>query len=61
MLVVDDEKNIRATLAVCLEQIGCDVVQAAVAAIWRWPRRRGQRFDLAFVDLRLGDGRAAST
>ena len=53
MLVVDDEKNIRATLAMCLETFGEQVVQAdgvdaAKAAV------AGAPFDLAFVDLRLG-------
>ncbi len=53
VLVVDDEKNIRATLAMCLESFGEKVTQAdgfetaktAVAV---------SAFDLAFVDLRLG-------
>jgi NtrC-family two-component system response regulator AlgB len=53
-LVVDDEKNIRATLALCLEGLGCSVQQAstpdgAVEALRHSPS------DLAFVDLRLGD------
>jgi two-component system, NtrC family, response regulator AlgB len=53
VLVVDDEKNIRSTIAVCLEQVGCEVVgvgspEAALAAVGR------QRFDLALIDLRLG-------
>jgi len=59
VLVVDDEKNIRATLTVCLEACGCTVVgagstDAALAAVAR------ESFDLAFVDLRLGteDGMA---
>jgi NtrC-family two-component system response regulator AlgB len=52
VLVVDDEKNIRSTLSLCLEGIGCDVVAvgggaAALAELARRP------FDLAFVDLRL--------
>jgi NtrC-family two-component system response regulator AlgB len=52
-LVVDDEKNIRATLAVCLEGLGCAVQQASTAdaaleALHHSPS------DLAFVDLRLG-------
>jgi NtrC-family two-component system response regulator AlgB len=52
VLVVDDEKNIRATLELCLESMGCEVAvaasgEAALAAL-------GQRsFDMAFVDLRL--------
>jgi NtrC-family two-component system response regulator AlgB len=52
VLVVDDEKNIRTTLAVCLEGIGCRVAcvgtpSAALSILTREP------FDLAFVDLRL--------
>jgi two-component system, NtrC family, response regulator AlgB len=53
VLVVDDEKNIRATVALCLEQIDCDVVQAASPDL-ALAAAAGQRFDLAFVDLRLG-------
>ena len=54
VLVVDDEKNIRATLEVCLEGMGCQVraaatAEAALAALDREP------FDLAFLDLRLRD------
>jgi NtrC-family two-component system response regulator AlgB len=54
VLVIDDEKNIRATLTMCLEAIGCAVTSAstadaALAAVERRP------FDLAFLDLRLGD------
>ena len=54
VLVVDDEKNIRTTLTMCLEAIGCTVTAAATAdaaltAVARKP------FDLAFLDLRLGD------
>jgi NtrC-family two-component system response regulator AlgB len=53
VLVVDDEKNIRTTLSVCLEGLGCTVqavatVEAACAA------HAAACFDLAFVDLRLG-------
>ncbi|MBS2028171.1 MAG: sigma-54-dependent Fis family transcriptional regulator [Deltaproteobacteria bacterium] len=53
VLVVDDERNIRATLALALEADGCTVVQAgtpdaALAAVTT------AHFDLAFVDLRLG-------
>jgi NtrC-family two-component system response regulator AlgB len=53
VLVVDDEKNIRHTLRVCLEAMGARVGEAAsgpdaVEAI----RRSG--YDVAFVDLRLG-------
>src|SRR5215813_8692103 len=54
VLVIDDEKNIRATLTLCLEGVGCKVTavastEAALAALNR------QAFDLAFLDLRLGE------
>ena len=54
VLVVDDEKNIRATLALCLEQVGGRVTAvgtgaAALAALER------DHYDAAFLDLRLGD------
>ncbi len=53
VLVVDDEPNIRTTLAACLRGDGCDVAEAAdvagaLAAV------RATAFDVAFVDLRLG-------
>jgi two-component system, NtrC family, response regulator AlgB len=53
VLVIDDEKNIRATLTTCLESAACQVTavaspDAALAALTRQP------FDLAFLDLRLG-------
>jgi NtrC-family two-component system response regulator AlgB len=53
VLIVDDEKNIRTTLAVCLEGMGAEPLavgtgEAAVAAVARQP------YDLAFVDLALG-------
>ncbi len=53
VLVVDDEKNIRTALTVCLDGAGCRVTSvpglgAALEALERTP------FDLAFVDLRLG-------
>jgi NtrC-family two-component system response regulator AlgB len=53
VLVIDDEKNIRTTLALCLEQIECEVtaVSSAQAALEALAR---QRQDLAFLDLRLG-------
>jgi NtrC-family two-component system response regulator AlgB len=52
VLVVDDEKNIRTTLTVCLEGMGALVASlasadAALAAMAR------TAFDLVFVDLRL--------
>jgi NtrC-family two-component system response regulator AlgB len=54
VLVVDDEKNIRMTLTICLEQFGCEVtgVASADGALQLLSR---QPFDLAFLDLRLGD------
>ncbi|HTS79775.1 MAG TPA: sigma-54 dependent transcriptional regulator [Myxococcaceae bacterium] len=53
VLVVDDERNIRSMLRVCLEQAGCEVreagsADAALAALASGPA------DIAFVDLRLG-------
>jgi NtrC-family two-component system response regulator AlgB len=53
VLVVDDEKNIRTTLTVCLEQLSHQVVsvpsaEGALAALAKQP------FDLALVDLKLG-------
>jgi NtrC-family two-component system response regulator AlgB len=54
VLVVDDERNIRTTLTLCLEGIGCTVTgvgtgAAALAALER------EHFDAAFLDLRLGE------
>ncbi|HEX4620528.1 MAG TPA: sigma-54 dependent transcriptional regulator [Myxococcaceae bacterium] len=53
VLIVDDEKNIRTTLAMCLEGLGCvpQEVSTAKAAL---EQAEGGHFDLAFVDLRLG-------
>ena len=53
VLIVDDEKNIRQTLRVCLEALDADVaeastVQTALEAIGR------AAFDVVFVDLKLG-------
>ncbi|MBI5441667.1 MAG: sigma-54-dependent Fis family transcriptional regulator [Deltaproteobacteria bacterium] len=53
VLIIDDERNIRTTLAACLEATGCTVTQApnreaALAAVRSGP------LDLAFLDLRLG-------
>jgi two-component system, NtrC family, response regulator AlgB len=53
-LVVDDEKNIRTTLAMCLEGLGCEVAVAATPEAAR-SQVTHQPFDLAFVDLRLAD------
>jgi NtrC-family two-component system response regulator AlgB len=53
ILVVDDEANIRRTLAVCLETEGHHVVGVSnVADAMAEAARRS--FDLAFIDLRLG-------
>jgi NtrC-family two-component system response regulator AlgB len=51
-LIVDDEKNIRTTMRVCLEGMGCAVSavatsDAALASLDRQPH------DIAFLDLRL--------
>ncbi|MBF0499247.1 MAG: sigma-54-dependent Fis family transcriptional regulator [Candidatus Riflebacteria bacterium] len=53
VLVIDDEKNIRTTLSICLEAMNCRVMavgtpQAALAELVR------DAFDLAFLDLKLG-------
>ena len=55
VLVIDDEKNIRSTLAVCLEGLGCAVNGAASAEAAR-AAVAAASYDLAFLDLRLGDG-----
>lgn len=54
VLIIDDEKNIRTTLSLCVEQMGCEVkavasADAALTALHHEP------FDLAFLDLRLGE------
>jgi NtrC-family two-component system response regulator AlgB len=54
VLVIDDEKNIRATIAMCLEGIGCRVTGAATPEAVR-AALAGRSFDIAFLDLRLGD------
>ena len=55
VLVVDDERNIRSMIRVCLGQVGCEVreagsAEAALAALASGPA------DVAFLDLRLGTG-----
>jgi len=55
VMVVDDERNIRATLRVCLEGLGCSVAEAATAEAALSVAAQ-QPFELAFVDLRLGIG-----
>ncbi len=54
VLVIDDEKNIRTTLSMALRALSCDVIavenaEGAMAAL------RMQQFDIAFLDLRLGN------
>jgi two-component system, NtrC family, response regulator AlgB len=53
ILVVDDERNIRSAVRVCLEQSACEVAEAATpeAALAALAQRP---FDIAFVDVRLG-------
>jgi two-component system, NtrC family, response regulator AlgB len=53
ILIVDDEINIRKTLAVCLESRGHRIVSVSNATDALIEAER-QVFDLAFVDLRLG-------
>ena len=53
VLVVDDERNIRKTLAVCLQGLGCQVTECASTASALEALARAS-CDLAFVDLRLG-------
>jgi len=52
VLVVDDEKNIRITLAAYLEGMGCRVMAVATAGA-ALSALESQTFDLAFLDLRL--------
>jgi len=53
VLVIDDEKNIRATLTVCLESMGATAVSVATADAAQAALAH-DRFDIAFLDLRLG-------
>lgn len=53
VLVVDDEKNIRTTLRICLEEMTCRVTEADGAAK-ALSLVENQVFDLVFLDLRLG-------
>ena len=53
VLVVDDEINIRKTLAICLEADGHSVVTVSNSADALAESAR-KSFDLALVDLRLG-------
>ncbi len=53
VLVVDDEKNIRSTLSICLEGLGCTVQQASTPEAALAAFRR-ESFDIVFLDLRIG-------
>jgi NtrC-family two-component system response regulator AlgB len=53
ILVIDDEKNIRTMLALCLEQIGSATAEAGSADAALDAVRRNP-YDIAFLDLRLG-------
>jgi NtrC-family two-component system response regulator AlgB len=53
VLVINDEKNVRTTLAVCLEGLDGQVTQAATSAAALTALTR-EVFELAFLDLRLG-------
>ena len=52
VLIIDDEKNIRATLSLCLEQVDCEVTAVATAE-GALNALSAQTFDLSFLDLRL--------
>jgi NtrC-family two-component system response regulator AlgB len=52
-LVVDDEANIRTTLGLCLETLGHEVREASSSEDAMQALADG-RFDVAFVDIRLG-------
>jgi NtrC-family two-component system response regulator AlgB len=54
ILIIDDEESIRSTLSVMLQGLGHDVVEAGSAAAALKEVDKAQ-FDLAFLDLRLGD------
>jgi NtrC-family two-component system response regulator AlgB len=53
VLIVDDETNIRKTLAYCLEAEGHRVISVSNSADAIYEARR-RSFDIAFVDLKLG-------
>ena len=53
VLVVDDQKNIRVTLAACLEAMGCRVGQAS-SAVTALAEVKKRKYALVFLDLRLG-------
>ncbi|MDX2022081.1 MAG: sigma-54 dependent transcriptional regulator [Deltaproteobacteria bacterium] len=53
ILIIDDEKNIRHTLRICLETMGVSVVEAGSPAAAKEAASRGL-FDIVFLDLKLG-------
>ncbi len=55
VLVIDDEKNIRSTITLCLQRIGCRVTAVASGEAALDAAER-EFFDLAFLDLRLAEG-----
>ena len=54
ILIIDDEESIRSTLSVMLQGLGHDVVEAGNGQTALKEVDKAQ-FDLAFLDLRLGD------
>ncbi|HWC74152.1 MAG TPA: response regulator [Gemmatimonadales bacterium] len=54
MLIVDDERNIRKTLSICLKQMGCQVSETRSSAS-AMEAIAYSHHDVAFVDLRLGN------
>ena len=53
LLLIDDEASLRRTLRTTLESMGHHVAEAAIGRAGDRVLRR-ERFDLAFLDLRLG-------
>jgi two-component system, NtrC family, response regulator AlgB len=53
VLIVDDERNIRKTLAICLQGLSCEVAESASSTSALEALARSA-YDLAFVDLKLG-------
>jgi len=53
VLIIDDEKNIRSTLTICLESMGLSATAAASPEEALIALEKGF-YDLAFLDLRLG-------
>ena len=54
VLVIDDEKNIRMSLRVCLEGLGCRVAEASNRTLAPRGGQARQHYDLAFLDLEAG-------